>query len=44
LAVVLAASTAYMSMGSMMDMTGSPSAPAAAVHGQSSEHFFCHLL
>jgi hypothetical protein len=46
LAVVLAASTAYMSMASMMDMTGSPSAPAgtAAAHGQSGEHFFCHLL
>ena len=44
LAVILAASTAYMSMGSMMGMTGSPSAPAAAAHGQSSEHFFCHLL
>lgn len=44
LAIVLAASTAYMSMGSMMDMTASPSAPASAAHGQSSEHFFCHLL
>ena len=30
----------------MMDMTGSPSAPAgtAAAHGQAGEHFFCHLL
>jgi hypothetical protein len=46
LAVILAASTAYMSMASMMDMTGSPSAPAgaAAAHGQAGEHFFCHLL
>jgi hypothetical protein len=50
LAVILAASTAYMSMDSMMDMTGSPSAPgpalagAAAAHGQATEHFFCHLL
>ena len=48
LAVILAASTAYMSMDSMMAMTGSPSAPAAAgaaaAHGQAGEHFFCHLL
>ena len=44
LAIVLAASTAYMSMGSMMDMTASPSAAASAAHGQSGEHFFCHLL
>jgi hypothetical protein len=46
LAVILAASTAYMSMGSMMDMTSAPStvAGAPAAHGQPSEHFFCHLL
>jgi hypothetical protein len=47
LAVILAVSTAYMSMDSMMDMTGSPSAPAAGAataHGQAGEHFFCHLL
>jgi hypothetical protein len=51
LAVILAASTAYMSMDSMMNMTSSPSAPgpalagaAAAGHGQATEHFFCHLL
>ena len=48
LAVILAASTAYMSMDSMMAMTGSPSAPAAAgaaaAHGQAGERFFCHLL
>jgi hypothetical protein len=46
LAIVLAASTAYMSMESMMDMTTSPSAAAGAavVHGQPAPHFFCHLL
>ncbi len=46
LAIVLAASTAYMSMESMMDMTGSQAtaAGATATHGQPSPHFFCHLL
>jgi hypothetical protein len=47
LAIVLAASTAYMSMESMMDMTAAPSVSAtgaAAVHGQPAPHFFCHLL
>jgi hypothetical protein len=46
LAIVLAASTAYMSMESMMTMTASPSAGAGAgaVHGRPAPHFFCHLL
>jgi hypothetical protein len=48
LAVILAASTAYMSMASMMSMAAPGAAPtvagASAAHGQTSEHFFCHLL
>ncbi len=48
-AVVLAACTAYMSMDSMMAMTGSPPGPGSgsgpvAAHGQPAEHFFCRLL
>jgi hypothetical protein len=45
LAVILAACTAYMSMARMMAMTASGTGHAgAAPHGQSTEHFFCHLL
>ena len=46
LAVVLAATTAYMSMVSMMAMTSpsSGSAGPVAAHSQGGEHFFCHLL
>jgi hypothetical protein len=46
LAVVLAATTAYMSMVSVMAMTSpSPgSAAPVAAHSQGDEHFFCHLL
>ncbi|HEY1715910.1 MAG TPA: hypothetical protein VGG07_23620 [Solirubrobacteraceae bacterium] len=46
LAVVLAATTAYMSMVSMMAMTASTSGSQGpvAVHGQAAPHFFCHLL
>jgi hypothetical protein len=46
LAVVLAACTAYMSMASMMAMTGpsSGSAGPVAAHGHGGEQFFCHLL
>jgi hypothetical protein len=46
LAVVLAATTAYMSMVSMMAMTASTSGSRGpvAVHGQAAPHFFCHLL
>ena len=47
-AVILAASTAYMSMDSMMVMTGSGaghgSPGVSAVGGHATEHFFCHLL
>jgi hypothetical protein len=45
LAIVLAASTAYMSMAGMMTMTG-PASPSSAVsaHGRAAEQFFCHLL
>ncbi len=44
LAVILAACTAYMSMASMMAMTGSGAGHAGPAHGQSTERFFCHLL
>jgi hypothetical protein len=47
LAVVLAATTAYMTMVSMMAMTGPPSSASAgpvAAHSQPAPHFFCHLL
>jgi hypothetical protein len=45
LAIVLAASTAYMSMAGMMTMTGPASAASGvAAHGPATEQFFCHLL
>jgi hypothetical protein len=44
LAVMLAVSTLYMSMASMMTMSASAAGTAAWSHGHASEHFFCHLL